>query len=198
MSCVLLPHSPPSSLESGSLTEASAGSASQQSPSALQSPTPTVLGYGHVTSHTQIFSRSLSIWTHVLILAQNDLVPTEPSPQQLPFLKDLGHWRLIWIGWSTFPLLLIPRHSSSKRHPRISYILGIVFLISLVFLIFPMVGVLASFMSTWHSWSYHRERSFSWGNASIRSNCKTFSQLVIKGERPLVGGTISGLVVLVL
>ena len=45
-------------------------------------------------------------------------------------------------------------------------------------------------------WSYHRERSFSWGNASMRSNCKAFSQLVIKGERPLVGGTISGLVVL--
>jgi hypothetical protein len=58
--------------------------------------------------------------------------------------------------------------------------------------------VLASFVSTWHSWSYHRERSFSWGNASMRSNCKAFSQLVIKGERPLVGGTISGLVVLVL
>jgi hypothetical protein len=32
----------------------------------------------------------------------------------------------------------------------------------------------------------------------MRSNCKAFSQLVIKGERPLVGGTISGLVVLVL
>jgi hypothetical protein len=31
----------------------------------------------------------------------------------------------------------------------------------------------------------------------MRSNCKAFSQLVIKGERPLVGGTISGLVVLV-
>jgi hypothetical protein len=30
----------------------------------------------------------------------------------------------------------------------------------------------------------------------MRSNCKAFSQLVIKGERPLVGGTISGLVVL--
>jgi hypothetical protein len=30
------------------------------------------------------------------------------------------------------------------------------------------------------------------------SNCKAFSQLVIKGEGPLVGGTISGLVVLVL
>jgi hypothetical protein len=32
----------------------------------------------------------------------------------------------------------------------------------------------------------------------MRSNCKAFSQLVIKGERPLVGETISGLVVLVL
>jgi hypothetical protein len=30
----------------------------------------------------------------------------------------------------------------------------------------------------------------------MRSNCKAFSQLVIKWERPLVGGTISGLVVL--
>jgi hypothetical protein len=30
----------------------------------------------------------------------------------------------------------------------------------------------------------------------MRSNCKAFSQLVIKGERPLVGGTISGLVIL--
>jgi hypothetical protein len=56
-------------------------------------------------------------------------------------------------------------------------------------------SVLASFVSTWPSWSYHRERSFIWGNASMRSNCKAFSQLVIKGERPLVCGTISGLVV---
>jgi hypothetical protein len=30
----------------------------------------------------------------------------------------------------------------------------------------------------------------------MRSNWKAFSQLVIKGERPLVGGTVSGLVVL--
>jgi hypothetical protein len=30
----------------------------------------------------------------------------------------------------------------------------------------------------------------------MRSNCKAFSPLVIKGERPLVGGTISGLVAL--
>jgi hypothetical protein len=45
-------------------------------------------------------------------------------------------------------------------------------------------------------WSYHRKRNFSWGNASRRSSCKAFSQLVNKGGRPLVGGTISGLVVL--
>jgi hypothetical protein len=30
----------------------------------------------------------------------------------------------------------------------------------------------------------------------MRSSCGVFSQLVIKGERPLVGGVISGLVVL--
>jgi hypothetical protein len=30
----------------------------------------------------------------------------------------------------------------------------------------------------------------------MRSSCEALSQLVIKGERPLVGGTISGLVVL--
>jgi hypothetical protein len=45
-------------------------------------------------------------------------------------------------------------------------------------------------------WSYHIERSLSWGNASMRSSCGAFSQLVSKGERPLMGGTISGLVVL--
>jgi hypothetical protein len=36
------------------------------------------------------------------------------------------------------------------------------------------------------------------GNDSMRSKSKAFSQLVIKGERPLVGGTIPGLVVLIL
>jgi hypothetical protein len=30
-------------------------------------------------------------------------------------------------------------------------------------------------------WSYHRARSFSWGNAYMRSSCKAFSQLVIGG-----------------
>jgi hypothetical protein len=44
------------------------------------------------------------------------------------------------------------------------------------------------------------QKIVSWipGNASMRSNYKAFSQLVIKGERRLVGGTISGLVVLIL
>jgi hypothetical protein len=45
-------------------------------------------------------------------------------------------------------------------------------------------------------WGYHRERSFSWGGASMRSSCGVFSQLVIKRERLLVGGTISELAVL--
>jgi hypothetical protein len=39
-------------------------------------------------------------------------------------------------------------------------------------------------VSTWHSWSYHRERSFSWGSASMRA----FSQLVSdQGERAHCG-----------
>jgi hypothetical protein len=45
-------------------------------------------------------------------------------------------------------------------------------------------------------WSYHRERSFSWGSASIRSSCGPFSQLVIKGRGPLVGSAIPGLIIL--
>jgi hypothetical protein len=59
------------------------------------------------------------------------------------------------------------------------------------------VPVLAGFVCQLDtSWSYHRERSFSWGNATMRSSCGAFSQLVIKGERPIVGGAIPGLVVL--
>jgi hypothetical protein len=46
------------------------------------------------------------------------------------------------------------------------------------------------------SWSYHRERSLPWGNASMRSSCKAFSQLVIKGGEHIVGSAISGLGVL--
>jgi hypothetical protein len=45
-------------------------------------------------------------------------------------------------------------------------------------------------------WSYHRERSFSWGSASMRSSCGAFSQLVIKGGGLIVGGAIPGMVVL--
>ena len=45
-------------------------------------------------------------------------------------------------------------------------------------------------------WGYHRERSFSWGNASMKSSCGAFSQLVIKSGGPIAGGAIPGLVVL--
>ena len=59
--------------------------------------------------------------------------------------------------------------------------------------------VLAGFMSQLDTgWGYQRERRFSWGNTSMISSCGVFSQLVIKGERSLVGGTIFGLVLLVL
>jgi hypothetical protein len=62
-----------------------------------------------------------------------------------------------------------------------------------------MGGVMVSFVCQLDTgWSYHKERSFSCGNTSMRSICKAFSQLVIKGRGPLVGGAISGLVVLVL
>jgi hypothetical protein len=37
------------------------------------------------------------------------------------------------------------------------------------------------------SQSYHRERRLPWGNASIRSSCRAFSQLVIKGSRVYCG-----------
>ena len=58
-------------------------------------------------------------------------------------------------------------------------------------------GVLAGFVCQHDTgWSYHRERSFSWGSASMSSICGAFSQLVIKGGRTLMGGTISGLVFL--
>ena len=48
------------------------------------------------------------------------------------------------------------------------------------------LGVLAGVVCQLDTgWSYHRERSFSWGSASMRSSCGAFSQLVIKGEGPL-------------
>jgi hypothetical protein len=58
------------------------------------------------------------------------------------------------------------------------------------------LSMLAGFVCQLDSgWSHHRERSLSWGNASMRSSCKAFAQLVIKGERP-IPGAIPGLVVL--
>jgi hypothetical protein len=57
----------------------------------------------------------------------------------------------------------------------------------LVFLVFRLLVfldiVLAGFVCPLDTgWSYYRERSFRWGNDSMRSSCKAFSQLVIKGE----------------
>jgi hypothetical protein len=57
--------------------------------------------------------------------------------------------------------------------------------------------VLAGFMCQLDTgWNYHRQRSFSCGSAPMSSSCKAFSQLVIKGEESLMGGTIPRLVVL--
>jgi hypothetical protein len=62
---------------------------------------------------------------------------------------------------------------------------------------FGYIFVLAGFVCQLDtSCSYHTERSVRLGNASMRSSCKAFSQLVINWGGPLVGGAISGLVVL--
>ena len=62
-----------------------------------------------------------------------------------------------------------------------------------------LTSVLAVFVCQLDTgWSYHRERSFSWGSASMKSSCGAFSQLVIKEGGPLVGDAIPGLVLLVL
>jgi hypothetical protein len=42
-------------------------------------------------------------------------------------------------------------------------------------------------VSTWHKLELSQKRSFSWGNVSMRSSCKAFSQLVIKGGRAHCG-----------
>jgi hypothetical protein len=44
------------------------------------------------------------------------------------------------------------------------------------------IAVLAGFgCQLYTGWRYHRERSFSLGSAFMRSSCKAFSQLVVKG-----------------
>jgi len=134
-------------------------------------------------------------------------------PQSLPHLLCLslrrGHSLNIDLSHSVVLIGSEPSRSTFLHSPRFTPMphlalmlpLGIRTLLgSHVCTVSPLpptpTPVMATFVSTWHSWSYHRKRSFSWGNASMRSNCKAFPQWVIKGERPLVGGTISGLVVL--
>jgi hypothetical protein len=48
-------------------------------------------------------------------------------------------------------------------------------------LLFVLTGFVRQLDTTW---SYHREWSLLWGNAAMRSSCKAFSQLVIKGRGP--------------
>jgi hypothetical protein len=53
----------------------------------------------------------------------------------------------------------------------------------------PRCAVLAGFVCQLDTgWSCNRERNFSWESASMKSSCGAFSQLVIKGEGPLVSG----------
>jgi hypothetical protein len=48
-------------------------------------------------------------------------------------------------------------------------------------LVLVLPGVLAGFVCQLDTgWSYHRERSFSWGSASMTASCGAFSLLVIK------------------
>ena len=55
--------------------------------------------------------------------------------------------------------------------------------------------VLAGFLCQLDTgWSYHGERSFTWGSVSRRSICGAFSHLGIKRGGLLMSGTISGLV----
>jgi hypothetical protein len=58
------------------------------------------------------------------------------------------------------------------------------------------LSILAGFVCQLDTAGVITLRIFPLGNASIRSSCKACSQLVIKGEGPIVGGAIPGLVVL--
>jgi hypothetical protein len=51
--------------------------------------------------------------------------------------------------------------------------------------LFPVLAGFVCQLDT--SWSYHRERSLPWGNASMRFSCKAFSQFVINGGRAHCG-----------
>jgi hypothetical protein len=78
-------------------------------------------------------------------------------------------------------------------HIRVYYLASFISYFCIIVLRFVLAGFVCQLDT---SWSYHRERNFSWGNASIRSSCGAFSQLVIKVGGPIVGGGIPGLVIL--
>jgi hypothetical protein len=50
------------------------------------------------------------------------------------------------------------------------------------------IPVLAGFVGQLDSsWSYHRERSFSWGSASMRSSCESLFSISDQGSRAPCG-----------
>jgi hypothetical protein len=78
-------------------------------------------------------------------------------------------------------LWLLPNNWSwnFKRKVTLLYLSYFLSLVS-----YPLRTLLAGFVCQLDTgWSYHRERSLPWGSASMRSSCKAFSQLVIKGGR---------------
>jgi hypothetical protein len=76
---------------------------------------------------------------------------------------------------------------------KLSLILIEIHFVKINIKMYNLWGALAGFVSQLDiSWSYHRERILPRGNASMRSRCKSFSQLVIKGGRTTVGAAIPG------
>jgi hypothetical protein len=105
---------------------------------------------------------------------------------------------LIWVFslfWGKLSKCLLILFIFSKNHLFISlhFIDSLWFLFACFNFINVYTGLSCLFLSLYWlilcqldtGWSYHTERSFSWGSASTRSSCKEFSQLMIKGEVPL-------------
>jgi hypothetical protein len=149
-----------------------------------------------------------------MVLAFN---PSTREAEAGGFLSSRPAWSTKWVSgqpglYREIPSRTTPPPQKKERQRKISpverltnikarYQATIFFFLNKSHLskVFTFAVVLAGFVCQLDTgWSYHRERSLSWGNASMRSSCGAFSLLVIKGGGPIVGGAISGLVVLVL
>jgi len=114
---------------------------------------------------------------------------------------EIGYWKIRslleslsrpWIDrhtvawqrlWNIRPQNRLRGGASKERNQSPQDTGGISFFIPL-----RMGSALAGFVCQLDtSWSYHRERSISWGNVFMRPSCKAFAQLVIKrgGPSPL-------------